>query len=181
MALGEAHVNLLGNPGQARADQDAGQVQEHFRGFQVILRLPVEQARHIGHFGVVEQQQRLAGDTVADKALAHCAQAFAAHGVGEGHMQLADFENIHLRHRQLHKDPERLGQQCGGAAHGDVGDLAKCIAEVDLQLIQYRRLGDGARRRLGVEQAEFEQGAAQYLGVGRLLDKGQGAEFLDPA
>ena len=155
VALGKAHINLLGNPGQARADQDAGQVQEHFRGLQVILRLPAEQARHICGFRVVEQQQRLAGDAVADKALAHRAQALAAHGVGEGHVQLADLEDIHLGQRQLHKHPQYLGQQRRRAAHGDVTHLAQGIAKIHFQFIEHCRLGHGSGRGLGVEQAEF--------------------------
>jgi len=96
-------------------------------------------------------------------------------------MQLADLEDIHLRYRQLYKNLERLGQQRGGAAHGDVGDLAQGIAEIDFQFIQHRRLGDGAWRRLEIEQGQFEQCGAQYLGIGRLLDKGQSTELLDPS
>mgnify|MGYP000095997454 CR=1 FL=1 len=101
-----------------------------------------------------------AGDAVTNKALAHRAQAFTAHGIGEGHMQFADLEDIHRRHRQLHEHSQHLGQQGGGAAHGDVADLAQGIAEVDLQLIQHGVFG-------------FRDGEAVahqlLLGLGRLL------------
>jgi len=71
MALGETHVDLFGDPSQAGADQDTGQIQKHFRGFQVIRRLPFEQARHIGHLRIMEQQQRFARYAIANKTLAH--------------------------------------------------------------------------------------------------------------
>ena len=133
MALGEAQVELLGDAGQAGTDQNAGQIQQHLRGLRFVLRLPAEQARHVVHFRVMEQQQRLSGDGLADETLADGAEALAALGVEQGHVQLADFEDIHLRHRQLHEYTQYLGQQRGGAAHGDVADFAQGIAEADLE------------------------------------------------
>ena len=58
----------------------------------------------------MEQQQCFTGDAITNKALAHRAQALATHGVGEGHVQLTDLEDIHLGHRQLHKNVQHLGQ-----------------------------------------------------------------------
>ena len=181
MPLREAHVDLFGNPRQAGAGEDAGQIQQHFRGLCVVFGLPAEQLGHVGDFRVVKQQQRFTGNAITDKTLAHRAQALTAHGIGEGHVQLADFEDVHLRHWQLDEHVQHFGQQGGGTAHGDVGDLAQGVAEVDLEFIQYGGLGQCGGGGLGVEEAQFQQGAAQGIGVGRFFDESQCPQLFDAA
>ncbi|MCY1542059.1 hypothetical protein D9M68_777830 [compost metagenome] len=131
----------------------------------------------------MEQQQRLAGDGFADEALAHRGEALAALGVGQGHVQFADLEEVDIGHRQPHEDPEYAGQQGGGAAHGDIAHLAQGVAEVhpQVRVDAAGHAGDRAAGRRRAQQAEADQGFPELVRVGRFADEGQRAQLVDTA
>ena len=130
VALRKHHIDLFGNAAQASTDQHAGEVQQHFQ-VRIIGALTLHQLRDVGDFRVVKHQQGFAGDATADKTLADGRELLAVAGIGQRHVQLADFEDVHVRYRQLHKDAQHLGDQRGRPTDGNVDRFAERIVKTD--------------------------------------------------
>src|SRR3546814_17649097 len=96
MTLRKHHVDLFGNAAQASADQNAGEVQQHFQ-IRIVAALTLHQLRDVGDFRVVKHQQGFAGNTAANKALADGRELFRAAGIVQRHMQLTDLKDVQDR------------------------------------------------------------------------------------
>ncbi|MNE46820.1 hypothetical protein D3C80_1411830 [compost metagenome] len=126
----------------------------------------------------MEDQQRLAGDATADESLAYGGKPVTTLGIGQGHVQLADLEQIDVRHRQLHEHAQQPGQQGRSTAHGDVDHLTEGIEKVDRGIIAERRHGQFTRAVS--EQPQALEGLSEQIRVSRLLHEGQRPKRHDP-
>ncbi len=124
----------------------------------------------------MEQQQRLAGDTATDIALANRGQRLASCGVGQRHVQLPHFQEVDVGNRQLDEHAEHAGQQRCRAPHGDVDHFAEGITKTD----RFAVAATDQRRQV-VQQAEAGQGLMQMDGIGGFPDEGQRPQFEHPA
>jgi len=178
VALGKHHVDLLGNTAQARADQHAGEVQQHFQ-VRILGALALHQLRHVGDFRVMEHQQGFTGNPAADKALANGGELVAVAGIHQRHVQLAHFEDIHVRHRQVHEHAQHLGNQCRRTTDGDVDRFAKGIAKADFS--RWFRASSQLRLAGGIQQPQPVEGLAQFVLVEGFFQERQRTQLVHPA
>ncbi|MNZ09646.1 hypothetical protein D3C78_264690 [compost metagenome] len=135
MALAEGGVELVGIAAQEGPDQDVGGIHQQFQlGVVIQHPLMVHQACQILEAGIVKQQQRLAGDTGPDEALADGGEGIRLGGGREGHVQLGDLQHVDVGDGQQHEGIQQASQQIGPLAHGDVGELLIDIPQLGGEL-----------------------------------------------